>query len=99
MESKAEETALTIHFHGMRNTTARVPSGGRPATGNLAKNPDGKRPVVGGNTFVVVEADGDDLVHSDGKTAKKAVELLEKYKSMEKPFGSGWVLYDLMFPS
>ena len=29
----------------------------------------GKKPVVGGNTFVVVEADGDDKVHSDGKTA------------------------------
>lgn len=55
----------------------------------LQKNQDGKRPVVGGNTFVVVEADGDDLVHSDGKTAKKAVELLEKYKSMEKPFWLG----------
>ena len=43
----------------------------------LERNPDGKKPVVGGNTFVVVEADGDDEVHSDGKTAAKAVELLE----------------------
>ena len=42
----------------------------------LEGNPDGKKPVVGGNTFVVVEADGDDLVHSDGKTAAKAVELI-----------------------
>lgn len=45
----------------------------------LENNPDGKRPVVGGNTFVVVEADGDDLVHSDGKTSNKAVELLEQH--------------------
>lgn len=45
----------------------------------LEGNPDGKKPVVGGNTFVVVEADGDDLVHSDGKTAAKAVELIEKH--------------------
>ncbi|HUP81649.1 MAG TPA: sulfatase-like hydrolase/transferase, partial [Pirellula sp.] len=30
----------------------------------LEGNPEGKKPVVGGNTFVVVEADGDDLVHS-----------------------------------
>lgn len=45
----------------------------------LEGNPDGKKPVVGGNTFVVVEADGDDLVHSDGKTATKAVELIEKH--------------------
>ena len=45
----------------------------------LEGNPDGKRPVVGGNTFVVVEAEGDDLAHSDGKTAAKAVELLGEH--------------------
>ena len=45
----------------------------------LEGNPDGKKPVVGGNTFVVVEAEGDDLVHSDGKTAAKAVELISKH--------------------
>ena len=50
----------------------------------LEGNPDGKRPVVGGNTFVVVEAEGDDLAHSDGKTAAKAVELIEKHAG--KPF-------------
>lgn len=53
----------------------------------LESNPDGKKPVVGGNTFVVVEADGDDLVHSDGKTAAKAVELIDKHK--EEPFWLG----------
>lgn len=52
----------------------------------LERNPDGKRPVVGGNTFVVVEADGDDQVHSDGKTAAKAVELIEQHATGEKPF-------------
>ncbi|WP_417377810.1 sulfatase [Gimesia sp.] len=57
----------------------------------LENNPDGKKPAVGGNTFVVVEADGDDLVHSDGKTARKAVELIEKHK--DEPFflGIGFV--------
>ena len=45
----------------------------------LENNPDGKKPAVGGNTFVVVEADGDDLVHSDGKTAAKAVELIRQF--------------------
>ncbi len=44
----------------------------------LEGNPDGKKPVVGGNTFVVVEAEGDDLVHSDGKTAAKAVEIIQQ---------------------
>jgi iduronate 2-sulfatase len=57
------------------------------AAGNgetLEGNPDGKKPVVGGNTFVVVEADGDDLAHSDGKTAAKATELIARHK--DKPF-------------
>ena len=53
----------------------------------LQNNPDGKKPAVGGNTFVVVEADGDDLVHSDCKTAKKAVELIHSHK--DKPFWLG----------
>jgi iduronate 2-sulfatase len=53
----------------------------------LERNPDGKKPVVGGNTFVVVEADGDDMVHSDGMTAAKAVELIDKHK--DKPFWLG----------
>lgn len=53
----------------------------------LENNPDGKKPAVGGNTFVVVEANGDDMVHSDGKTAAKAVELIEKHK--DKPFWLG----------
>lgn len=53
----------------------------------LENNPDGSKPAVGGNTFVVVEADGDDLVHSDGKTAKKAAELIHEHK--EKPFWLG----------
>ena len=53
----------------------------------LEGNPDGKKPVVGGNTFVVVEADGDDEVHADGKAARKAVELIEKHK--DEPFWLG----------
>ncbi|MEZ6112296.1 MAG: hypothetical protein R3C99_14940 [Pirellulaceae bacterium] len=40
----------------------------------LEGNPDGKKPVVGGNTFVYVQADGDDLVHSDGRTASMRVD-------------------------
>ncbi len=50
----------------------------------LEGNPDGKKPVKGGNTFVVVEAEGDDLVHSDGKTAAKACELIRQHK--DEPF-------------
>ena len=53
----------------------------------LENNPDGKKPVVGGNTFVVVEADGNDSVHSDGKTASKAVELLQQHR--DEPFWLG----------
>ncbi len=53
----------------------------------LSHNPGGLKKGTGSSqSFNVVEAEGDDLVHSDGKTAQKAVELLEKYKDMEKPF-------------
>ncbi|MBL9133331.1 MAG: sulfatase [Verrucomicrobiaceae bacterium] len=50
----------------------------------LERNPDGKKPVIGGNTFVMVAADGDDMVHSDGKTAAKACELIAKHA--QEPF-------------
>lgn len=58
-----------------------------------------KQKPIGGNTFVVVEADGDDRVHSDGKTAAKAVELLHKYKGMDTPFwlGVGFVRSHIPF--
>ncbi len=57
----------------------------------LENNPDGKKPAVGGNTFVVVQADGDDLVHSDGRTAEKACQLIHEHK--DEPFflGVGFV--------
>lgn len=54
-------------------------------------NPDGKRPVVGGNTFVVVEADGGDEVHHDGKAAAKAIELLEEERDQPFWLGVGFV--------
>ena len=57
----------------------------------LEGNPDGSRPVVGGNTFVVVEADGDDDVHSDGKTASKAVELILQKRENPYWIGVGFV--------
>ncbi len=57
----------------------------------LEGNPDGKKPVIGGNTFVVVEADGDDLVHSDGKTANKAVELIKAHRDQPFWLGVGFV--------
>jgi iduronate 2-sulfatase len=61
----------------------RAPGDGETLEGN----PDGKKPVVGGNTFVVVEADQGDAYHSDGKTAEKAVELLTAKR--DKPFWLG----------
>ena len=47
-------------------------------------NPYGLKSRQGGNVMTVVKADGDDLVHSDGKTAEKASELIRKHK--DKPF-------------
>lgn len=57
----------------------------------LQNNADGKRPVVGGNTFVVVEADGDDLVHADGKAARKAAELIKAHRDDRFWIGVGFV--------
>jgi len=65
----------------------------------LENNPDGTKPVMGGNTFVVVEADGDDLVHSDGKTAAKAVELIGKHKHEPFWLGVGFVRPHVPFVS
>ena len=64
------------------------PESKAPGAGEtLQNNPDGlKKGAAGGNRFSVVEADGDDLVHSDGKTAAKAVELIHRYKGLNKPF-------------
>jgi choline-sulfatase len=47
-------------------------------------NPFGLLPKRGGNVMTIVKADGDDLVHSDGKTAEKASELIRTHK--DKPF-------------
>ncbi|GLR19989.1 sulfatase [Portibacter lacus] len=47
-------------------------------------NPDGTIERKGGNVMTIVKADGDDLVHSDGKTAKKAIELIKEHK--DEPF-------------
>ena len=64
------------------------PESKAPGTGEtLQNNPGGlKKGAAGGNRFVVVEADGDDAVHSDGKTAAKAVELIHRFKDQDKPF-------------
>ena len=54
---------------------------------SLQNNPGGlKKGAAGGNRFSVVEADCDEGVHSDGKTAQQAVRLIHQYKQMEKPF-------------
>jgi choline-sulfatase len=44
-------------------------------------NPDGKIERKGGNVMTIVKADGDDLVHADGQTAKKASDLIRKHKN------------------
>ncbi len=44
-------------------------------------NPDGTIERKGGNVMTIVKAYGDDLAHSDGKTASKASELIRKHKN------------------
>jgi len=50
----------------------------------VQNNPYGLKPRQGGNVMTIVKAEGNDLVHSDGKTAKKASELIRKHK--DEPF-------------
>lgn len=50
----------------------------------VQNNPYGLKPRQGGNVMTIVKAEGDDLVHSDGKTAEKASELIRKHK--DEPF-------------
>lgn len=50
----------------------------------VQNNPDGKIERKGGNVMTIVKADGDDLVHADGKTAQKAIALIRQHK--DQPF-------------
>jgi choline-sulfatase len=47
-------------------------------------NPDGTIERKGGNVMTIVKAEGGDELHSDGKTAQKAIELIKKHKN--EPF-------------
>ena len=86
-------TEPTILNHGMKPTTARARKQRFPDRAEqLSNNPGGLKKGTGSSqSFNAVEAEGNDLVHSDGKTAQKAVELLRKYKDMEKPFFWQWI--------
>ena len=50
----------------------------------VQNNPYGLKPRKGGNVMTIVKADGDDLIHSDGKTAEKAMQLIKRHK--DNPF-------------
>ena len=50
----------------------------------VQNNPYGLKPRQGGNVMTIVKADGDDLAHSDGRTAEKASELIRAHK--DEPF-------------
>lgn len=50
----------------------------------VQNNPYGDKTRKGGNVMTIVKAEGGDLEHSDGKTARKASELIREHKS--KPF-------------
>lgn len=50
----------------------------------VQNNPDGKIERIGGNKMTIVKAEGDDLVHADGKTAATASDLIRKHKN--EPF-------------
>ena len=50
----------------------------------VQNNPDGTIERQGGNVMTIVKAEGDDLEHSDGRTAEKACDLIKKHKN--EPF-------------
>ncbi|WP_142715402.1 sulfatase [Fodinibius sediminis] len=50
----------------------------------VQNNPYGNKPRQGGNVMTIVKAEGGDQVHSDGKTAEKASELIRKHR--DEPF-------------
>lgn len=50
----------------------------------VQNNPYNLYPRKGGNVMTIVQAEGDDNVHSDGKTAEKAIELIRQHK--KSPF-------------
>ncbi|MCS5490218.1 sulfatase [Algoriphagus limi] len=51
----------------------------------VQNNPDGKIERKGGNVMTIVQAEGGDLSQSDGKTAQKAIELIQQ-QNRDKPF-------------
>lgn len=69
----------------MERYNSQGPEWKAPGEGELVQgNPDGTLPIKGGNVMTIVKADGDDLVHSDGKTAEKACELIRVHRG--EPF-------------
>ena len=78
-DGKDDEASWTERFN------SQGPEWKAEGEGELVQgNPDGSKPIRGGNVMTIVKADGDDMVHSDGKTAAKASELIRKHK--DQPF-------------
>ncbi|TMU50636.1 sulfatase [Flagellimonas algicola] len=78
-DGKDDEVSWTERFN------SQGPEWTAPGDGELVQgNPDGTKPIKGGNVMTIVKADGDDRVHSDGKTAAKASELIRQHK--DEPF-------------
>ena len=55
----------------------------------LQNNPKEIKKTAGGNKFVNVASEANELLYSDGVTAKKAVELIHQFKTTDKPSSSG----------
>ena len=64
---------------------SKAPEFQAPGDGELVQNnPDGSKPIADGNVMTIVKADGDDYVLYDGKTARKAIQLIKENK--DRPF-------------
>ena len=78
----ADDPATWSERHNSKGLEWRAPGTGE----TLENNPDGKKPVIGGNNFVVLATGGDDQVLADTQTASTAVQLIEKFKDRADPF-------------
>ena len=81
-----------IPIPGPRDSTAKGPSGRQLAPGRHWKGTRmGKKPWSEATRLLWSKTDGDDLMHSDGGTVAKTVELIEKHKDQPFWLGIGFV--------
>ncbi|NWK54786.1 sulfatase [Verrucomicrobiaceae bacterium N1E253] len=83
----ADDEASWMERYNSQGPEVMAPGEGE----RLQDNPNGGKPYGKRNHLEYVKADGDDLVHSDGKTAAKACELIKAHKDKRFFLAVGFV--------